>query len=78
MKLAFWRREPDTRPDPDTELRLAQSKVDRVKFLAAEHTRVTEEIEQRVTENHISAAIDAWFHAPPRHRTKMPPRRKSA
>lgn len=78
MKLAFWRHEPDDRPDPDAELRLAQSKVDRVKFLAAEHTRVTEEIEQRVRENHISAAIDSWFHTSPRPRPKMPPRRKSA
>lgn len=78
MKLAFWRTPKDERPDPDVTMRMAENRVARIEFIAAEHKRLSEEIRERREDNHISEAVEAWFgstrHRPPR---KMPPRKAS-
>lgn len=65
-----WKRKP--KPDPDVAVRMAQAQLDRANFLAAEHERVTEKINERIRENHISQAFGAWVSHPVNHRRRMP------
>lgn len=65
MNLIPWRHKK-TRRDPDVELRFAKNHLDRINILAAEHTRTTEAINERLRENHISQALGAWIAQSPR------------